>query len=222
MHIVSKLIPTLFALFVVALMPAFAHAATMTFRPITIVIPRFSREYTAPTPSPTPTPAPTPAPTPTPTPLPSPTPTPQDPSPGQNGLSATYYDNINLTGTTVSRIDPTIDFDWGGGSPDSAIDSNTFSVRWMGKIEPQFSEIYTFYTRTDDGVRLWVNNQLIIDNWKNQSVTEKSGTITLLAGNKYDIKMEYYDNKGRAVSQLRFSSASASKQIIPSSLLFPN
>src|SRR3989338_2032885 len=68
MHIVSKLIPTLFALFVVALMPAFAHAATMTFRPITIVIPRFSREYTAPTPSPTPTPAPTPAPTPTPTP----------------------------------------------------------------------------------------------------------------------------------------------------------
>ena len=179
-------------------------------------------------PTPTPTlsitltPTSTPSPTPTPTPLPSPTPTPQDPSPGQNGLSATYYDNINLTGTTVSRIDPTIDFDWGGGSPDSAIDSNTFSVRWMGKIEPQFSEIYTFYTRTDDGVRLWVNNQLIIDNWKNQSVTEKSGTITLLAGNKYDIKMEYYDNKGRAVSQLRFSSASASKQIIPSSLLFPN
>lgn len=166
------------------------------------------------TPTPTPTSTPTPSLTPTPTSTPSPTPS---PNPSVNGLAAIYFDNKDFTGTSISRVDPTINFDWGRGSPDSSIDDNTFSARWTGKILSQFSETYTFYARTDDGVRLWVNNQLIIDNWNDQSVTEKSGSIELLAGVKYDIKMDYFENRKNAVSELRFSSSSTPKQIIPSS-----
>ncbi len=180
-----------------------------------------------PTPTLTPTPSPTPTPfaTPTPTLIPSitPTPTPSpSPVPGQNGLAVTYYDNMDFTGKTVSRIDPTINFNWGLGSPDASIGNNTFSARWTGKVLPQFSEVYTFYATTDDGVRLWVDNKLIIDNWNQQSATEKSGTIDLLAGVKYDIKMEYFENRGKAVSELRFSSPSTPKQIIPTTQLFSN
>src|SRR3990167_4668347 len=172
----------------------------------------------SPTPTPTPTPTLTPTSTPTPTPIPSPTPS---LSPQTNGLTAVYYNNMDFTGRTFSRIDPTINFNWGSGSPDPVISGNTFSARWTGKILPQFSETYTFYARTDDGVRLWVEDQLIIDNWNKQTITEKSGTIELLEGVKYDIKMEYFEDRKQAVSQLHFSSASTPKQIIPSTSLFP-
>lgn len=171
------------------------------------------------TPSPTPTLTPTPTPTPTPTLTPTPTPS---PSPEANGLNAIYFNNSNFSGSTYSRIDSTINFNWGKDSPDSSIDENTFSARWTGKIQPQFSETYTFYARTDDGVRLFVNNQLIIDKWVNQGATEWSGALSLLAGQKYDIKMEYYENKGKAIAELRYSSSSTPKQIIPAEALFTN
>src|SRR6185436_18128129 len=80
-------------------------------------------------------------------------------SPGGTGLAATYVDTATLTGASVSRVDPTIDFVWGTGSPAAGIAADTFSARWTGEIMPQFSQTYTFYTVSDDGVRLWVNGQ---------------------------------------------------------------
>ena len=77
-----------------------------------------------------------------------------------DGLAATYFNNADFTGTTVVRTDPTVNFDWGSGSPAPAIGADTFSARWTGQVQPQFSETYTFYTQSDDGVRLWVNNVL--------------------------------------------------------------
>jgi glucose/arabinose dehydrogenase/regulation of enolase protein 1 (concanavalin A-like superfamily) len=138
-----------------------------------------------------------------------------------DGLSATYYDNKDFTGTTVSRIDPTVDFQWGTGVPAPGIGADTFSVRWTGKVQPLYSENYTFYTVSDDGVRLWVNNQQIINNWTDHGSTENASTpITLQAGQLYDIKMEFYENAGNAVAQLKWSSASQSKAIIPTSQLY--
>ena len=163
--------------------------------------------------------SPTPTPTLTPTPIPTPIST---PAPVNNGLSAVYFNNSDFSGRIYSRIDPTINFNWGYGSPNSSIGSNTFSARWVGKILPQYSETYTFYANTDDGVRLWVNNQLIIDNWIKPNTTEVSGSIDLISGQKYDIKMEYFEDRGRAVAELRYASPSTPKQIIPSSQLFIN
>jgi hypothetical protein len=137
------------------------------------------------------------------------------------GLIAEYYDNSDFTGTKVTRTDATVNFTWGTSPPDPAIGADTFSVRWMGQVKPLYSETYTFYTRTDDGVRLWVNGQLLVDKWVNQVATEWSGTITLVAGQKYDIKIEYYENTGSASASLSWSSASQAKQIVPQIQLYP-
>jgi hypothetical protein len=138
------------------------------------------------------------------------------------GLSAAYYDNVDLTGATVNRVDPTVNFDWGTGSPAPSMGTDTFSTRWSGQVQAQFSETYTFTTRSDDGVRLWVNGQKLIDQWKDQGPTEYSGTIALTAGMKYNIVLEYFDNTQGAVSQLFWSSPSTPRRIIPQTQLFPN
>jgi glucose/arabinose dehydrogenase len=137
-----------------------------------------------------------------------------------NGLSGTYYDNIDFTGATVARIDPTVDFVWGSGAPAPGIAADTFSVRWTGQVQPQFSETYTFYTQSDDGVRLWVNGQQIVNNWTNHATTENSGTIALTAGQRYDVRMEFFENGGAATARLSWSSASVPKAVVPSARLF--
>lgn len=140
---------------------------------------------------------------------------------GGIGLRADYYENIDFTGTRVRKIDPVVSFDWGGGQPDPAIGADTFSVRWIGQVQPRFTETYSFYVVADDGVRLWVNNQLLVDRWIDQGPTEYAGFIQVQAGVLYDIKMEMYENGGGAVAQLLWSSPSVTKEIIPSTQLYP-
>jgi glucosylceramidase len=138
-----------------------------------------------------------------------------------NGLAATYFDNTDLTGVTESRIDPTVDFNWGQyGTPDPAIGYAGFSARWTGKLMPPSSETYTFHTTTSDGVRLWVNNQLVIDHWVNQSATETSGSIALIANQPVDVRMEYASVSGTGSANLAWSSPSIPKQTIPRSQLY--
>ncbi len=146
-----------------------------------------------------------------------------DELPGQgngNGLRGDYFDGINLTNLITSRTDDTIDFDWGTGSPQTRVPTNNFSVRWTGEVLPRFTETYTFETRTDDGVRLWVNDVLIIDSWIDQAATFRTGQISLQAGVRYDLRMEYYEKAGEAIAELRWSSPSETYGIIPESQLF--
>jgi hypothetical protein len=135
------------------------------------------------------------------------------------GLRATYFNNADLTGTSVSRVDATVNFDWGTGSPHASIAADTFSARWVGKVKPQFSQTYTFYTQSNDGVRLWVNNQLIINNWTQHALTENRASILLQAGVKYDIRLEFFEGTGSAAMKLLWSSASTPKAVVPSSAL---
>jgi hypothetical protein len=137
------------------------------------------------------------------------------------GLTGQYYDNIDFTNLKVTRTDATVNFNWGSGSPDPSIGVDTFSVRWTGQVQAQFSETYTFFTESDDGIRLWVNGVLVINNWTDHAPTENSGTISLSAGVKYDLKLEYYENGGGAVAQLLWSSPSTPKQVVPQSQLYP-
>ncbi|BDI14854.1 hypothetical protein ANSO36C_06560 [Nostoc cf. commune SO-36] len=137
-----------------------------------------------------------------------------------NGLKGEYYDNIDFTNLKKIRTDATVNFNWDLGSPDPLIAVDTFSVRWTGQVQAEYSETYKFYTNSDDGVRLWVNDQLVIDKFVNQALSENSGSIALVAGQKYNIKLEYYDNNGRAASQLAWSSATQAKEIIPQSQLY--
>lgn len=113
-----------------------------------------------------------------------------------------YYNNTVLVGTpALVRQDPDINFDWGFESPDETIlTRSAFSVRWTGLMELP-AGTYKFTTSTDDGVRLWVNNQLIIDKWRNQSERAFSAEITLPAG-RFPVKMEYYNAENQAVARL--------------------
>ncbi len=141
--------------------------------------------------------------------------------PGGTGLQGQYYNNMNLTNIALERIDPVIDFDWGNGSPDGSMGVNTYSVRWSGEVLPAHTENYTFTTTTDDGVRLWVNDFLIIDEWVDQSATAHSGTISMTAGERVPIVMEFYENGGQASAKLEWSSPNQSQQVVPQFLLFP-
>jgi mannan endo-1,4-beta-mannosidase len=137
------------------------------------------------------------------------------------GLAGEYYNNIQLSGAAaLTRTDAMIDFNWRLGSPDAALGIDRFSIRWSGKIKPLYEEQYTFYTTSDDGIRVWVNGESVIDSWTKQSGTERKGTITLTAGQLYDIKVEYYENEGDARVRLMWESASQAKETVPASALF--
>lgn len=137
-----------------------------------------------------------------------------------SGLRGLYYDNTDFSALRMARVDATVNFDWGTGAPDGSIGVDGFAIRWTGQVEPRYTQTYTFYTTTDDGVRLWINNVLVIDKWIDQGATEWSGTIALTAGQKYDIRMDYYEGGGPGSTQLRWSSASQAKQIIPATQLY--
>jgi parallel beta-helix repeat protein len=137
------------------------------------------------------------------------------------GLSGAYFAGITLSGTPVTRTDPTINFVWNGASPISGISGTNFSVRWTGQVQAQFSETYTFYTSSDDGVRLYVNGQKLIDNWTYHATTENSGSIALTAGQKYAITLEYFQATGGSVMKLSWASPSTGKTIVPQSQLYP-
>jgi len=137
------------------------------------------------------------------------------------GVKAEYYNSTNFTSPAVTRTDAVINNDFNGVSPDPGIvNTDNYSVLWTGEVQPLYSETYTFYTNTDNGVRLWVNGVQLIDSWIDQPVSEKSGTIALAGGQKYDIKMEYYHLTGHAVSKLSWSSATTVKTIIPTTQLY--
>ncbi len=138
------------------------------------------------------------------------------------GLTARYYYTKDLSGSYIQRIDSCINFNWGYGSPDRTMLGDTFSVQWVGQIEPLYSEDYTFYTKSDDGVRLWLNGKLLIDNWTAHSAAEDNATISLKAGQKYDIKLQYFEATGSSLISLSWSSKSQAKAIIPQTQLYPN
>ena len=143
------------------------------------------------------------------------------PNLGGAGLEGKYYNNTNFTSLAVTRVDPTIGFNWGNGAPAGSINAESFSVRWTGQIEVPRSGTYTFYTNSDDGVRLWVDGKPIVDNWTDHGPTEDIGMITLNSGQRYDILLEYYEQTGGAVMELRWSGPGILKEIIPARNLFP-
>lgn len=156
---------------------------------------------------------------------------PGDGQPGRNGhgLAAEIYEGQPyLTRLVHHRADATIDFNWGMTIPVVNGVSRIFSMRWTGEIQPKYSETYTFATQEDDGLRLWVDGQLLVSDWKDHERTGRHGSIHLEAGRKYDIKIEYFNGPdhartnilGHAEVHLRWSSPSQPLQIVPESALY--
>lgn len=140
---------------------------------------------------------------------------------GCGGLRGEYFDAMNLTAPVGARVDPQIDFDWLEGAPFTGVEADSFSIRWTGKVTPQFSERYTFVAGSDDGLRLWVNGTLVVDNWDANAYEEREGSIALTAGRAHDIKVEYFDNSGNARVKLMWESPSQPRAVVPASALTP-
>jgi glucose/arabinose dehydrogenase len=116
-------------------------------------------------------------------------------------FSGQYFNNVTLSGSPVlTRSDPVIDFDWGGGSPDPKVTVDNFSVRWT-KTQHFDAGTYTFTATSDDGVRLFVDGVKILDQWHNQGPTAYSADVTLSNAN-HTVVMEYYEASGGAVAKL--------------------
>lgn len=113
-----------------------------------------------------------------------------------------YFNNMSLSGQpAMVRDDPAIDFDWGGGAPAwNIVSADQFSARWTRDIYFNAGR-YRFTVSADDGARLWVNGQLIIDQWHDASETYYIQEVDL-PGGYIPIKMEYYEHNGGAVAKL--------------------
>ncbi|MCX5643446.1 MAG: PA14 domain-containing protein [Phycisphaerae bacterium] len=137
-----------------------------------------------------------------------------------SGLKGEYYKDMELKTLVLTRVDPGINFNWGAAAPVSGVPADNFSVRWTGELEVPFTSEWTFTANCDDCVRLWVNGQLLFDEWGQQSGVEWIGLINLAQGQKYSIVMEYYENTGDARAILYWSTPSwlspyQPKQVIP-------
>ncbi len=122
---------------------------------------------------------------------------------GGHGLRGEYFNNMNLAGQpALVRLDKQINFDWGGGLPDSSMAPDRFSVRWTGTLIPTVTNTYKLSITTDDGVRLYIDGKLIVDSWVDRAPTTDHFTMKLEAGQRYDLRIEYYENGGGAFASL--------------------
>ncbi|MCY2953200.1 MAG: PA14 domain-containing protein, partial [Planctomycetota bacterium] len=135
--------------------------------------------------------------------------------------------NAAWTGKLRTRTDATVNFNWGAGAPMQGMGADTFGVRWIGQIEAQYTENYAFFTQTDDGARLYIDGNLVIDDLtyhgigaERTSETLVPGGIALNAGQKYTVMLEMFENAGDAGARLLWSSFSTEKAIIPQTQVY--
>ncbi|NUN70180.1 MAG: glycoside hydrolase family 3 C-terminal domain-containing protein [Bacteroidetes bacterium] len=122
---------------------------------------------------------------------------------GVNGLSAEYFNNMDLSGSpALRRTDKTIAFHWGGEGPAEGFGKDKFSVRWTGTLRPDRSGTFELTTASDDGIRLWLDGKLLIDFWSDHGVDVRTASVALQAGRSYSLKVEYYENGGDAVAKV--------------------
>ena len=132
---------------------------------------------------------------------PTPPTPPPPPTPPAQAWFNEYFANASLSGNpALTGTTSAVNFNWGLGSPAPGFPADFFSVRWVRNL-PLEAGRYRFTVPADDGVRLWVNNALIVDQWKVQPATTYNAEIDLAAGN-IPVKVEYFENTGLARIQL--------------------
>ncbi|WP_299666648.1 glycoside hydrolase family 3 protein [uncultured Polaribacter sp.] len=120
----------------------------------------------------------------------------------EKGLYAEYFDDKFLEGIPQTRVDKEVNFDPVNNPPDPYTNYRHKSMRWTGYINPNVSGTYKIGVNSDDGVRLWLNNKLVVDEWHNRGATTDQVELTMEANKEYAIKLEYFDNGGDAICQL--------------------
>lgn len=156
-------------------------------------------------------------PAPAPTAIPTATPTPRPTDVVIRDWRGEYYDNRHLSGAPVLvRNDVAINFNWGNGSPAAGLPADNFSVRWTRSLNLP-AGLYRIAVRVDDGVRVWVDGRLVIDQWRDSSPTTYTADVRLDSG-WHDFRIEYYERSGGALIELgwqRLNDANQPPQAVP-------
>jgi beta-glucosidase len=122
---------------------------------------------------------------------------------GQKGLLAEYFSAPGLSGKpAVTRIDKEINFRWTLFAPDPRLDVDFYSVRWTGTLTPPTTGYTKIGLEGNDGYRLYINNKLVIDNWKKQSYRTLLTDYYFEQNKKYNIRIEFFETNGNATIKL--------------------
>jgi beta-glucosidase len=114
-----------------------------------------------------------------------------------NGLTGTYYQGTDLSGTPLTTANTDlVDFGWNGSPPLPKVPASNWSAKYTGTLTAPSTGTYTFSVTSDDGSRLLVDGKQIIDNWRDQGGATETGTVTLTAGQKVAIEIDYYQAGG--------------------------
>lgn len=140
---------------------------------------------------------------------------------GIYGLYYTLSPDTTFDRFVFARVDSVVHFEWGENAPSSQMPADMFGVRWLGYIEPAFSELRYFHVDSDDGFRLWVDGQIVVEDWRTKGGGEVTGAIFLEKGRRYPIQLDYFEYGGGAAVKLSWSSLSVPKTVIPKERLFP-
>jgi len=135
------------------------------------------------------------------------------------GIAGAYFPNEEFAGTpALERLDPTPYFDWGSGSPDPAVGSNGFSVRWQARLEPQATGTHHLFLDHDDDARVWVDGALVLagTGWGAESTT-----VELTAGAKVDLIVELIEDGGNARAKVEWAHPDVPRRAIPTTQLYP-
>jgi len=140
------------------------------------------------------------------------------------GIKGEYYNNVNVSGTPVlTRIDPEVDFNLTADtSPGDPVPGDGWSARWTADLEIAIADTFTFAVNCQDGTRLWIDGELIIDQWVTPTVTSKYYALPMyLERGIHSLQLEFFDSGGDAVEQLYWSTPTMAEQIIPAGPLQP-
>lgn len=135
------------------------------------------------------------------------------PPPPLPGLRGEYY--ATYLDLALDRVDARLDFAWADGAPGEGLGVDRFSARWTGQLVPAQTGPHTLILDTDDGVRVWLNDQLVIDDWHGHFVTRNEAPVELVAGAPVDLRIEYFEIDLDASMRLSWSSPSLAEQVIP-------
>ncbi|HMP84207.1 MAG TPA: PA14 domain-containing protein [Verrucomicrobiota bacterium] len=138
------------------------------------------------------------------------------------GLKASYYNSVAFTSPLTIETNGPVSFNWGVARPNRRVTADTFGVRWEGSILPQYTETYRVQLQFRGRARVWVNDQLIINEWEGCAFPQSRwGTVSLVGGQLASIRIDYGADATGAQAVLRWASPSRSAEVIPTNRLFP-
>ncbi len=139
-----------------------------------------------------------------------------------SGLRGEYFSEINLSGESSVRTDPVVDFEWQKAAPFPDFPRNQFSVRWTGELEADLTGLHYLHLQSDDRARLWLDGSLLIDEWREHALQESTALVSLEAGRRYSLRIDYFENRGDASIRLLWSHPMRPKETVPTHRLYPS